>query len=59
MYLITLSTPDRATTFVSSRTHKAIEKKYASSNDGKFLYFGGANGNKYIGYFSGGKLIKP
>lgn len=58
MFVLTLSTPENASVFISNRTHKNIVKNYAVSHDGYSLWF--YNGKyKYIGVIISGKLIKP
>lgn len=60
MYLITYSTPERATCFLSNRTHKNIVNAWARYKHGAYLYFQGVNHKpRYIGYFFNGQLIKP
>ena len=58
MFVLTLSTPERASVFISNRTHKAIVKSYAASYNGYSLWY--YNGKyKYIGVISSGELVKP
>lgn len=58
MFVLTLSTPERASVYIANRTHKSIVKSYAASYDGYSLWY--YNGKyRYIGVIISGKLIKP
>ena len=58
MYLLTLSTPERANTFVSNRTHAALSRKWAKVKNGYAVYFNGVCGMRFVGTFINGELVK-
>ncbi len=58
MFIIGYSTPEKAMTFVTFRTHKNLEKQWARHRDGASVWYNGVKGTNYIGYFNDGKLIK-
>ena len=57
MFIIGYSTPEKANTFVSNRTHKNLCKKRAATKDGASIWHNGLKGIRYIGYFNNGKIV--
>ena len=58
MYLLTLSTPEHANTFVSNRTHAALSRRWGKVKNGYAVYFNGVRGLRFVGTFIDGKLVK-
>ena len=58
MYLLTLSTPERANTFVSNRTHATLSRRWAKVKNGYAVYFNGVHGLRFVGTFINGELVK-
>ena len=59
MYGFTLSTPDRATRYVSRRTIKNLMLRWGAACEGHALYYFGVSGPRYVGVICNGVLVRP
>lgn len=59
MYLFTLSTPERATAYVSQRTLRNLIARYGRHREGYSVFHSGVHGLRYVGCIVRGQLVMP